>query len=787
MRDLQIRSMLLCGAAWLSLTVPAFAQDTPAPQTEDTAAQAETAGNEAEIVVTAQFRSQNLQDTPLAITAISGDMLAARSQTNLSEVASQAPSVTLKPQGAAYGPALGASIRGIGQFDYNPALEPGVGVYVDDVYYATLTGSIFDLLDLDRVEVLRGPQGTLTGKNSIGGAIKMYSKKPTGSNTGTIGATYGSRDRLDLRGSVDLGIIDGVALRLAGVSKKQDGYVTRLDYGCVFPTSGVTPMLSTGSDCVLAKESNVNYQAVRGQLRIEPTSDIDINIIADYTNEDRFVAGQTLRTVTYNNAQDVNPYPVPILYDNRFICGRYCTYATYVSLADNGRPTYAGDGRMTFEGYGFSGNVDWTLNDNLSLQSITAYREYETHWTNDDDLSPMAHGFSRNDVDFWSFSQEVRLNGSLFDDLVEFTLGGFYMDQASLSASFQDLRYAGLATFQQRDPVNADTKAGFAHVAVRPVTGLTLTGGLRYTKEHKDYTFYRRTPTGGVHPQLGSLDGVVGDYDGDRWDYRLNAQYELTSDIMAYAQFSTGFKGGGISPRPFNVAQVRPFDPETLKAYEVGLKTQLFDRRVTLNLAGYISDYNDIQLSLSSCPQFGGPGPCALITNAGDARIKGFEVETTIRPVEGFTIDGALSYLDFQYKAINPLAGGPTRPTGPQLGDRPPYVPNWKWSFGLQYEIPLGGAGSLTPRVDGAYQGNLYSNATNRSSNLIRHYFLGNARLTYRNEPGDIEVSLEVTNLFDKYYILTNFDQTISAAGGGFSDDQPGRPREWAISVKKKF
>src|ERR1051325_131607 len=160
-----------------------------------------------EVTVTAQFREQSVQDTPLSITAVSGDMLESRSQTNLSEVANQAPNVTLKPQGAAFGPSLGASIRGVGQFDFNPALEPGVGLYVDDVYYSTLTGSILDLLDLDRVEILRGPQGTLAGKNSIGGAVKLYSKRPTGSGNGYIDVAYGGLNRLEARGGIDFALV----------------------------------------------------------------------------------------------------------------------------------------------------------------------------------------------------------------------------------------------------------------------------------------------------------------------------------------------------------------------------------------------------------------------------------------------------------------------------------------------------------------------------------------------------------------------------------------------------
>src|SRR5690606_34639162 len=169
----------------------------------------------------------------------------ARSQTNISQVAAQAPSVTLKPQGTAYGPSMTASIRGIGQYDFNPALEPGVGLYIDDVYYATLTGSMFDLLDLDRVEILRGPQGTLAGRNSIGGAVKLYSQRPTGSNTATVSAAYGSRDRVDVRASADVGLTESLAARVSAVSKMQDGYIERRDFGCDFP-AGASPVNPAG-------------------------------------------------------------------------------------------------------------------------------------------------------------------------------------------------------------------------------------------------------------------------------------------------------------------------------------------------------------------------------------------------------------------------------------------------------------------------------------------------------------------------------------------------------------
>jgi iron complex outermembrane receptor protein len=795
------KGALLAGAAILvgaSLaSAPALAQD---------AAETAPAATGTEIVVTAQFREQALQDTPLAITAVNSEMLEARSQTNISEITAQAPSVTLKPQGAAFGPALGASIRGVGQYDFNPALEPGVGLYVDDVYYATLTGAIFDLLDVDRVEVLRGPQGTLAGKNSIGGAVKLYSKRPTGDGSGFVSATYGSRNRIDLRASADFGLTDELAMRVAGVAKKQEGYVDRLDFGCVNPpgsalnpaVGGVQPTTTAG-ECLVARDGEVDYLAGRVQLRYQPSDRIDVNIIGDYTHDDRNPAAGVLLFANNPTNPNIRGAADAVPYDSRFICGPYCNYASYFSPADawvavpggppiTGFPLHEtrGEGRTKFNGWGLSGQIDIDLTDNLQLQSITSYREYALQFTNDDDYSPLSVGNGLSELDYWGFTQELRLNGSMLDDAVNWTLGAFYLDQRSTYATFQDIRYAPIPLqFQGDDPVNADTKAVFGAVSWEIVENLTFNGGLRYTDEHNDYTFFRRNRDGTLNPFLGALDGVTGEFDGDKIDWRANLQYRFSDQLMAYAQVSTGFKGGGINPRPFNPAQVQPFGPETLTAYEVGFKSDLFDRLVRLNGAAYFSDYKGIQLTLLSCPQFGGPGPCALPQNAGDAEIKGFELEATIDPGNGLLIDAAMSYLDFEYTSINPQAGGPTSPGGVQIGMIPPYTPKWKWAVGIQYEIDLGDTGSITPRVDASYQSDIFSNAVNGPNNLIEAYTVANARLTWRNEDEDLEVALEVKNVFDKYYLVTSFD--LTGAGAGFVAGQPGRPREWAVSVKKTF
>jgi iron complex outermembrane receptor protein len=214
------------------------------------------------------------------------------------------------------------------------------------------------------------------------------------------------------------------------------------------------------------------------------------------------------------------------------------------------------------------------------------------------------------------------------------------------------------------------------------------------------------------------------------------------------------------------------------------VKSDFLDRRLRVNASVFFSDYSDLQLTLSSCPQYGVGLPCAVVANAGDAEIKGAELETEIHPIERLSIDGSVSYLNFKYPSINPAAGGPTRPTGPQFGMRPAYTPSRKWSAGIQYVIPLSTLGSLTPRVDVSYQGDLYTSGANSATNRIDSYTLANARLTWRNSDETWESSVEVTNFTDQYYFLTRFDQFSLT---GVTDGQPGRPREWALTVKRRF
>jgi iron complex outermembrane recepter protein len=825
-RRLTLRAALALSVSCSVLAAPAWGQETAKPANTKPADN----GSLEEIVVTAQFREQKLQDTPLAITAVSAAMIEAKSQTNLQEVADGAPNVAIRPQGASFGPSVTASIRGVGQNDFNPAFEPGVGIYIDDVYYPQLTGAIFDLLDVERVEILRGPQGTLTGRNSAGGAIKFYSKSPGGEDGGFLEASYGSRDRISMRGAANFKLAETLAMRISGVFKEQDGYVDRIDYGCAKPNSGIPA--TTSGNCTLSKLGGVGYQALRGIVQWTPTDRVTLNVSADYVKDERTIAGEVLLNTgavpTPNTA--VNGVGL----SNAFICGKFCNYATTgqpaivwkpalqvapgvfidpLGAAGSALAATSGTDRSTYSGWGVSSNLKFEVSEQIQLVSITGYRKFDTEFYTDDDLTPINTNFGRNFLSNKSFSQELRLNIAPMDG-VNVTLGGYYFDQKSVYDSFQDIRYISVfpLQFRQPDPTKASAKALFGNVSFKVTEQLTLNGGLRYTDEKKAQTYFRLNLNGTVNPFLdpvGAVNGIgyVGPngtalsgntarYKANRLDYRAAVDYRFSDELLAYASISTGFKGGGSNPRPFNAQQLIPFNPEKVSAYEVGFKSDFMDRRVRLNVSAFLNDYTDLQIPVLACPG----SPCAARLNAGDAKVKGVELELTARPADGFLIDADLSYIDQKLKAssLDPNAtftGVAIRsgvvgvnPAGVAPND-PPGVPKWKASLGMQYEAALAGAGSITPRFDLSYQAKQYAGpsviAGVRSLNFIPSFTTLNGRLTWKNENEDLNVSLEVTNITNKYYFLSRFN--LLGAGAGFDKALPARPREWALTIKKNF
>ena len=779
------------------LAAPAAAQDATTPPAADAANNAVRGGNE--IVVTAQFREQSLQDTPIAITAIDAATLDARSQTSITDLGEFAPNVALEPASGLQGNSIAAFIRGIGQADASFALEPGVGVYIDDIYYGTTFGAVMDLTDLERVEILRGPQGTLAGKNSVGGAIKLYTKEPDGSDDGFVEATYGSFDRIDLRASAGFALTDELFARISGIAKSSDGYMKRLDYGCINPDSGIPATGAADEDCVLGTEGGRDLQAARVALRYAPASlPVEINLRGDYSSDK---SGIVATKLLYADNPGVRSYvagdpTAGVPFDSRFITGpeSYTTYADY-STGGNYTTTFGipyqvppggfrTDPTASTESWGVAGTVRVELSPSLNLTSITGYRVADGTSGIDVDGSPLALLLQEFNYRHEQLTQEVRLSGEFGDGLVDATVGAFYYDASDRIYGRNQIPTL-LFDFYQDDDVSNRSISAFGHAELHLTDRLDLIGGLRYTDDEKTY-HYQRLNLDGTEPVpvfftpnflVAGLNDLEGTFEGDRIDYRLGANYDVTEEFMLYAQVATGFKGGGINPRPSAADQVLTFGPEKVTTYEGGFKSQLFDRRLRLNGAVFLNDYADIQLVRYQCPD-SVVISCSVPSNAGNAEIFGFELETFIEPIDNLQIDGSLGYLDFDYTEITNPA---TLVTEDMIA---PFISKWQASAGVQYVAELASGASLTPRLDWSYRSDFFYNSINNPYNLIDGYNLVNGRLTFDSPDRAWSISAAVTNIFDKFY-YTGKAENIGSFG--VVTGNPGRPREWSISVRRSF
>ena len=792
---------------------------SPTPQSDESQLQ--------EIVVTAQFRRQDIQATPLAISAITSQAIEARGDRDIADVTNRIPSVTFTTGSLGGSQTPSVSIRGLGQTDFNLAVEPGVGMYIDDVYFGTIYGSVFKLLDLDRVEVLRGPQGTLAGKNSEGGAIKLYSKEPTGNGGGYLEATYGSFNHREFRGGNDWTLVpDTLFLRVSGVGDYSDGYVKRYDYQCFtgkppienFNAGTVGPFSPGGTSlnfvpgslaqggpggCQIGADGGTNVTGFRVALRYAVGDNLQDTLAYD-TTVDRSgpPASVVLRQGTiygpgYNllvgNPNLAANFSVPY--------GSYYNFATYTGLA--GTPgQYALDPVNRLDVWGLSNKLVAELVEGVTLTSITAGRHLYQSAIVDGTPSPLSLALNHWVVDYTQYSQELRLGGSAGP--VDWTVGGFYFDANAIQGGRVGLDGATASPggvpffvpldFLFDDPVHIGSKAGFANLDYHPTHALTLGGGIRYTSDYKRYTFSRSAPPGfanaespaaagvGIESSITNLNVAAPPFTSTRFDYRATADYQLTDDLHTYFEFATGYKGGGVNPRPYYVEQIQPFRPETVNAYELGEKADLWGHHLRLNADVYYNKVHSLQLTLFYCPQFvppGAPQNCYLPANVGVATIKGVELESDLR-FGGLTFNGSASFTNFHYDSVDPAAGI-------SLTDQPPFTPRWKLDAGVQYELGLGAGGSITPRIDWRYTTQQYSSPQNHPLNRTPGYGLMNARVTYRDKDDRWELSFEGTNLLNKYYFNTLIGNSPASDASQTQVGYVGPPRELEITLRRNL
>ncbi|MCX7282968.1 MAG: TonB-dependent receptor [Novosphingobium sp.] len=823
-----------------AIAVPALAQDGAQAQAE------ESSGGIAQIVVTAQKRAENVQDVPIAISAFSAEALQERAVSSVASLSNISPNVTLDAGTPFSGSSavLSAYIRGIGANDFAFNIDPGVGVYLDGVYLARSVGANQDLPDVERIEVLKGPQGTLFGRNTIGGAISIVTHDPGNDFRFKGDVTTGRFGLLQTRGTVDVPLTDGLAASVSFSTKNRDGYVKRVAFpgATNFASTPITNYKAAGYNNIgLGTEGGDNSWNLRGKLRYDNKTNLRITLSGDYSKIDQSQLANTLISTTpavfagtYNCAilgvvagncgggppsfayiggigglnsifdnptvfgvnVDADPRNNRMPYDNRFV-----SKDIDVSYAN-------GNNYSKMQSYGGSGTIEFDLSDTVMLKSITAYREL--HWNAGMDLdgSPLNFLHTSFTMNQYQFSQELQLNGSAMDKTLNYVLGAYFFKEAG---DLHDYVTFAEGLLQVDGPNDLSTKnyAFFGQVDYRPTEQFGITIGGRYTNDERQAAIYKRTYLGlKGSPTLGNPAAAGGAPNTDmskndlnrtdsKFTPKLGLGWKIDRQNNLYATYSVGFKGGilaratgtldaaGLNIKSVLTAQTAinllvargDLAEEKATTWEVGVKSVFLDNRLQVNAAAFHTDYKGIQLNFQQ-------GVSPTIQNAGDARIKGFEVEVVAAPTDGFLINASVGYTDAYYTAV--LAGAQVAANPFQAGVFPgadlPKTPKWKFNVSPRYELAVGGDAKLVILGDWTHTTSLW-NDTERAFLLQRGPTdIVNGNVTYKSG-NHWDLTVGVTNITDERYLVTGQAQI---AGGQFYGTY-SRPREWFARLGVEF
>lgn len=715
---------LMISASWL-LAQPAMAQ----AENEAQAGELET------ITVTARKQTENIQTTPISITAFSAQRLEAQGITQINRIQDFTPNLTFAniPSNSGIASNAAVYIRGIGQNDFAPTVEPGVGIYIDGVYLGRTAGGVFDLIDVASVEVLRGPQGTLFGRNTIGGAINLTTVQPDDTLRVKADLKVGTDHLVNLRAMVAGPLTDGLFAKVSGSISRQDGYVNA-------PALGV-------------KFGDKDVKTVRGALRFAPTgSGIDITLAGDYTKDkssgapvvitgidptatgsfvtlQNFIAsgfGDPSSCLAASAASNTSCY-------NQRLFSKDTNYAT--------GPTFS-----NLELWSASLTASWQVTDDIQLKSITALRRINGSFAQDRDGSnlPINHVY-----DIFSqkqFSQELQVVGKALDNRLNWVAGLYFFKESG-----EDINPLQFLVVSAQSGGYYDYKnwAAFAQVGFKITDSLTLTGGVRYTEDRKKYTpdqyvvstlapFLVLDPGTRIVP-LQTVEANV-----NKVNPMANLSWQAMDNLMLYATYSQGFKGGGYTQRIFPPEPSLPsFRPETVDSYEAGFKLMALGNRLRLNGAAFYTDYKDMQLLVADATRVG-----PFITNAGKARIQGFELETNFAPGGGWRFNGAIGLTDAKFKALGAGVQGLT------LDSKFVLVSKWTASASAEKENELGGNGFITPHADWSYRSGFFTNANGINTPELYQpgYSVFNANLRWQDAEKHMSITVGVDNIGDKRF-----------------------------------
>jgi iron complex outermembrane receptor protein len=876
------RIYLLSTAALAMLAAtPAWAQtdqNPPNPATPPAPAQPNAAGGDQEIIVTAQLRAQRLQDVPVAVSAFTGESLQERAVSEVSQLSNISPNVTLDggTPFSATSQVLSAYIRGIGANDFAFNLDPGVGIYLDGVYLARTVGANQDLLDVERIEVLRGPQGTLFGRNTIGGAINIVTHAPGDRFSLRGDLTTGSFNRIRVRGTVDLPLAQGLAMSVSGSFQSRDGYVRRIPYtgpganliGNSTPSegfllAGYRRYGTEGGDHTWNLRSRIDYND-HGRFRLSLTGDYSKTNTSQLPNTLLATTGFIPGPFAGLNAFDLGPaegFPIQTALDvitgaSGFlfaglynfcinaspadlaarnaanVCGPRATLAgpnTSVPLASPtlgganfpGNPapdlipydnrfissnidrTYAnGPGFSNLESWGGAGTLEYDLAHNLTLKSITAYRELHWNAAMDVDGAPIPALQVSFIMNQWQFSQEVQLLGNFLDNRLNVVLCGYYFKE---SGDLHDLVpfIEGLLQVDGPNTLSTENYAAFGQLDWRIAPWLGITLGGRYTHENKAFEGGQSDRNGFNYDLFNCPNynnplcvALVGFNDPNQplryfvegvnhkhfnnFSPRAGIQLHPNEDIMLYGSWSRGYKTGGWTTRLSNPLPFAPdFDQEKAESFELGFKSYFWGHRGTFNVALFSTNYTGIQLNFQQ-------GVSPTIQNAGTARIRGAEAELSWTVNSLFHIDSSVGIISAQYRSVLPQSQ--VAPSPLQAGVFPgadlPKTPHFTFNISPRLRIPLGGhMGSVTLVADYTYTSPLW-NDTERTFLLRRHETnIVNGSITWRSQNERFSLTGGVTNLLNDRYLVTGQAQIA----GGVIYGTYNRPDEWYLRAGFEF
>lgn len=780
-RHSSARTLLQLGVAFSALVAaPVFAQNDANSAAGTTQAD-RSAEDDGDIVVIARRREERLLDVPIAISALSQADLARLQAIDLSGIQGAIPNVNLV-QGRGSSTSANFFIRGIGQPDALQTFDPAVGVYVDGVYLSRIQGALLNLFDVQRVEVLRGPQGTLYGKNTIGGAVNIVTRKPDLNDFhASADATYGAYNQVLLNGYATVPIIaDTLALSVAGTYDRRDGLVTD-------PLTG-------------RRFNDRNLWAGRGILRFKPADGFEFSLSGDYTKQ------RNEATLGYATA--------PLTQVSLFPAGARILvpanpYGPYNFRASTSLAPGQGQA-LDHWGVGFTANVD--LTDTLQFVSITSYRKLDPSFFIDIDASQFRLGDVFVGVDQKQFSQELQLkyNGSKLKGV----FGLYYLneDVRSNQTAFGNDIFTFLAapvTFTRLidDAQNTKSYAAFGQFTYDFTDRFAFTGGLRYTYEDRRYNRFTTTISSfaGINnlqfrfpdnlPAPLNTDNVAS---FDAWTPSFTLSFKPDRDTLFYASANRGFKSGGFNGRANSVNDltlvvngtptiVNRFRPETVWTYEVGSKASLADGRVKLSTAAFYSDYSDFQARVGGGVVGAANTGVFPVINAGKLRIWGFEVEAVVKPWRAFTLTGSLGYLNAEYQRFDdgrrvPPSSFSCNPTGNAITCRPAFAPPISARLAGDYAVPIG-SNTLTLGLEGRFIDKQFLSVDNRPGLTEPGYAIGNAYAQLDLER-NFYLRAAVKNFSDARY-RTDGQEFSSVAN--IQTVYFGDPRTWTIGAGFKF